>query len=64
MKNCIQKVKKFFCEREAGVDGILVTVGLCVIALVLCAAMKDSMKTFIETMITGMTTKATALLNG
>lgn len=51
-------------KKEPGIDGILVTVGLCIIALLLCVVMKDSLKTFIETLVTALQTKATGILNG
>ena len=51
-------------QKEAGIDGILVTVGLCIIALLLCVVMKDSMKTFIETIVGSMTTEAGNILKG
>jgi len=50
--------------KEPGIDGILVTVGLCIIALLLCVVMKDSLTEFIETIVTSMKTKATTILNG
>lgn len=51
-------------ETEPGIDGILVTVGLCIIALLLCVVMKDSLQTFIETLVTAMTTEAQKILTG
>lgn len=51
-------------RREAGIDGILVTVGLCIIALLLCVVMKKSMTGFIETIITSLTTEAQKILTG
>lgn len=51
-------------RREAGIDGILVTVGLCIIALLLCVVMKKSMSGFIETIITSLTTEAQKILTG
>ena len=47
-----------------GIDGILVTVGLCIIALLLCVVMKDSLTTFIQTIVTAMQTKAADILTG
>ena len=58
------KVKKTAIEREEGIDGILVTVGLCIIALLLCVVMKDSLATFIKTIVTAMQNKATGILTG
>lgn len=60
----IKKIVKFWTQKEEGIDGILVTVGLCIIALLLCVVMKDSLTAFIETIVSGMTTKAGELLNG
>ena len=51
-------------SREPGIDGILVTVGLCIIALLLCVVMKDSLTTFIQTIVTAMQTKAADILTG
>lgn len=62
-----EKMKRYFeflWKKDAGIDGILVTVGLCIIALLLCVVMKDSLAGFIETIMEGLTTKATAILNG
>lgn len=60
----IRKAKEEFCwKKDEGIDGILVTVGLCIIALVLCVLMKDSLSTFITTLVSSMTSKATAILN-
>ena len=49
---------------DPGIDGILVTVGLCIIALLLCVVMKDSLAKFIETIVASMTSKATGILGG
>lgn len=51
-------------QKEPGIDGILVTVGLCIIALLLCVVMKDSLQTFIETIVSAMTTEAEKILIG
>lgn len=51
-------------NKEAGIDGILVTVGLCVIALLLCVVMKDSLTAFIETIVDALTTEAQKILTG
>ncbi|MCM1045761.1 MAG: hypothetical protein NC417_09635 [Candidatus Gastranaerophilales bacterium] len=51
-------------QKEAGIDGILVTVGLCVIALLLCVVMKDSLTDFIEILVQAMTDKAKNILSG
>ena len=56
------KVKEHALRQEKGIDGILVTVGLCIIALLLCVVMKDSLTTFIQTIVTAMQTKAADIL--
>lgn len=60
----IRKIIQLGCRQEPGIDGILVTVGLCVIALLLCVVMKDSLKVFIETIVGAMTTEAQNILTG
>jgi hypothetical protein len=57
-------MKSMFSKKHKGVDGILVTVGLCIIALVLCVVFKDQLSNFITTMISSMTTKASNILSG
>ena len=51
-------------RKEPGIDGILVTVGLCIIALLLCVVMKDRLKAFIETIVNAMTSEAQNILKG
>lgn len=64
IENGIRKMVRLGCRQEPGIDGILVTVGLCVIALLLCVVMKDSLKVFIETIVGAMTTEAQNILTG
>lgn len=54
--------RNFLTRKRAGLDGILVTVGLCIVALLLCVVMKNSLTTFIETIVKALTTKATSIL--
>ena len=51
-------------KKNAGIDGILVTIGLCVIALLLCVVMKDSLTEFIKTLVEALTNEAEKLLTG
>lgn len=51
-------------KKDKGIDGILVTVGLCVIALLLCVVMKDSLASFITTIMTQLTAEAQKILSG
>lgn len=64
MRKGIKAIIQLGCKQEPGIDGILVTVGLCVIALLLCVVMKDSLKVFIETLVGAMTTEAQNILRG
>ncbi len=64
LKNILGKVMRKGMEKEDGIEGILVTVGLCIIALLLCVVMKDSFTTFIQTIVQAMTEKANTILSG
>ena len=64
VKGMLYKVKTKEMKKESGIDGIIVTVGLCIIALLLCVVMKDSLKTFIETIVDSMTDEAQRILTG
>ncbi len=57
-------LKEKALKKEKGIDGILVTVGLCIIALLLCVVMKDSLTAFIRTLVDAMTQKAQQILTG
>ena len=48
--------------KSSGIDGLLVTVGLCIIALLLCVVMKDKLEVFIGTIVDALTAKATGIL--
>lgn len=63
-KNLGEKIRKMAVQKEDGIDGILVTVGLCIIALLLCVVMKDSMSGFIQTIVNAMTNRAQSILTG
>ncbi len=64
LKDIIREFGKRAMKKEAGIDGILVTVGLCIIALLLCVVMKDSMTSFIQTIVTSLTNEAQKILTG
>lgn len=57
MANCGQ-------QTDPGIDGILVTVGLCIIALLLCVVMKNSLTEFIQSIVSSMTKEASDILKG
>ena len=60
----IDRVREKAMQKEMGIDGISVTVGLCIIALLLCVVMKDSLASFIQTIVTAMQEKASSILTG
>ena len=60
----VSGIKKHALSREPGIDGILVTVGLCIIALLLCVVMKDSRTTFMQPIVTAMKKEASGILRG
>ncbi len=68
MEYCIRNAWNRFLapalKKDDGIDGILVTVGLCIIALLLCVVMKDSLKTFIEGIVASLSTEANKILTG
>ena len=58
-----EKTMEAALNREEGLDGILVTIGLCIIALLLCVVMRDSLTEFIQTIVKAMTDSAKNILN-
>ncbi len=60
----LARAKAWAWGYSRGIDGILVTVGLCIIALLLCVVMKDKMALLLENVIQSMNNKATAILQG
>ncbi len=63
MKRIKEKLTSYMITKSSGIDGLLVTVGLCIIALVLCVVMKDSLTTFITSIVTSMQNKAIGILD-
>lgn len=57
-----KNLKNMLMAKSEGIDGLLVTVGLCIIALLLCVVMKDSLTTFITQIVTALQTKAIGIL--
>ena len=59
MKN---KLYQVLSKKSEGIDGLLVTVGLCIIAMLLCVVMMDSLTSLITQIITALQTKAIGIL--
>lgn len=57
------EVKGFATRKHEGVDGILVTVGLCIIALVLIVVLKDNLANYVSQLVESMTQKSETILN-
>mgnify|MGYP007069849891 CR=1 FL=1 len=62
IKKICGKVYELGMHKEEGLDGILVTIGLCIIALLLCVVMRDALTDFIKTIVTAMTDSAKSIL--
>lgn len=62
MGNIFERAGRLAMNREEGLDGILVTIGLCIIALLLCVVMRDSLTEFIQTIVSEMTNSAKNIL--
>ncbi len=54
---------KLFAEKDQGDKAIVVEVGLAVIAVVLLVIFQGKMQTFVETLITNMTTEISGILS-
>lgn len=57
-----KRLQHVMAGKSSGIDGLLVTVGLCIIALLLCVVMKDKLEIFIGTIVDALTAKATGIL--
>ena len=64
VKLAVERLLEKGMRKEPGLDGILVTVGLCIIALLLCIVMKNSLTNFIEDLVISMTEEAGKILTG
>ena len=58
----MKSIKAILTRKSQGIDGLLVTVGLCIIALLLCVVLKDAMTVFITSIVDALQVKATAIL--
>jgi hypothetical protein len=60
----LKKLMEKGMKKEPGIDGILVTVGLCIIALLLCVVMKDRLEVFIKDIVDSLSAQAQKILTG
>lgn len=56
------KVCSFLASKRKGVDGLLVTVGLCVLAIAIIVIFNGRLSTIVEDIFTKMTTKINDIL--
>lgn len=63
MEQAKQGIRNVLCHKSDGIDGIMVTVGLCIIALVICVLMKDQLGNFVKTIVSDMTSKGQDMLS-
>ncbi|MDR2042807.1 MAG: hypothetical protein LBQ15_00255 [Clostridium sp.] len=56
-------LKRNMLSKSQGIDGILVTVGLCIIALLLCVVMKEQLTNLIRDVVGQMGEKAKNILD-
>lgn len=61
MKNLKEKVGGL--RKHKGVDGIIVVLFLCIIAVVLCAIFKDQITTFMTGVMAQLTAKAKTIID-
>lgn len=64
IRTALGRLREKGMKKEPGIDGILVTVGLCIIALLLCVVMKDSLEVFIRNIVTSLSEQAQKILTG
>ena len=57
-----ETAKNVLLNKHHGINGIVVAAGLCIIALLLCVVMKDTLTTFVNTIGTNLLTKANTIL--
>ncbi len=50
-------------RKHKGVDGVIVTIFLCVIAVVICSIFKDQITTFMTGVMSQLTDKAKAIID-
>lgn len=57
-----QTAVRVVTHKSEGIDKILVTVGMCIVALLLIVILNTELGTFITTLFTNLTTKAQGIL--
>lgn len=58
-----KKVGEFLGKKREGVDGLLVTVGLCVLAIAIIVIFNGQLTTLVSTVLTDMSGKVATILN-
>lgn len=63
MSKIKEGARNFFCHKREGIDGIIVVVVLCIIALAVGIVFQKQIGDFLTTIMTLLTNKATGILN-
>ncbi len=58
------KMRELAASKHSGIDGVIVVVGLCIIALVIIFLLKDKLAAFVSQITENMQNKATTVLDG
>lgn len=56
------KGKMLLLQKHEGLNGVVVTIGLCVIAILLCVVLNSSLETYVKDVVGAMKTKTTTIL--
>lgn len=63
MSKVKESTKRWFQRKnKGGISAVVATVGLCVIVLLLCVVLEDSLSTFVTDVVAAITTKAKTIL--
>lgn len=62
MRKIKDVTKKLLFGKHEGLNGIVVTIGLCIVALLLCVGLNTGLGGYVTNIISAMTTKSTTLL--
>ncbi len=57
------KVGELLCKKSEGVDKIMITIGLCIVALLIVGILNGVLETFVKNLVGEMTTKASGILS-
>ena len=62
MRKIKDVTKKLLFRKHEGLNGIVVTIGLCVVALLICVGLNTALGGYVTNVMSALTTKTTTLL--